>query len=210
MFELNLPDIPGLERLTALNALVAADPTPVTPNLITAPSTGEQVDVGFLSKILKVVDNPLTRASLSSLGYGQAAGAIAAAAGNQAAASALLGGSYGSVFSGGPAVTPTFNTQIQGRPMMLGNSLFPTLPGVSGGGGATGTWTPTAAASRGSYYMGADGKVHRRRRMNPANIKAARRAIRRIRSTRRILQRIERLLPTRTVHARSRAPSRRR
>lgn len=48
----------------------------------------------------------------------------------------------------------------------------------------------------------ARGPLRRRRRMNPLNVRAARRAIRRIKAVRKITAQIERSLPTRKVHAR--------
>lgn len=53
----------------------------------------------------------------------------------------------------------------------------------------------------------AAGRPYRRPRMNPMNVRAARRAIRRIRSARKLLQRIERSLPKTRTHTR---PTRRR
>jgi len=142
----------------------------------------------FAKKVVKVIDNPLTRAGLSASGLGAVGATLSAAAGNQAAVNAYLGASQGAVYQGGPA---TVIPQIVGKSILLGNSLFPTIPGVSGM--APGGASPSVLG----YTL-----TKKRRRMNPANIKAARRAIRRIRGTRRVLQRIERLLPTRTVHSR--------
>jgi hypothetical protein len=159
-----------------------------------------EIDVGLLSSIgnafksvVKVIDNPVTRGALGVAGLSNVGAALSAAAGNQAAVNAQLGAAWGSTYQGGNASTPTFNPAVisGSKQMIFGNNLFPSIPGVSGAapGGA-----PLTVAG---YTL-----VKRRRRMNPTNIKAARRAIRRIRSTRRVLQRIERLLPTRTVHSR--------
>lgn len=172
-------------------------------SLFEAIAAAKGAKVGLLGdigkKLLKVIDNPITRAGLGTVGLSGAGAILSAAAGNQAAANAQLGAAYGSIYQGGQAATPVFNPQITGAPMLLGN-LFPSIPGVSGA-------QPTITGVAKAAYKGASQYVYgapttKRRRMNPANIKAARRAIRRIRSTRRVLQRIERLLPTRTVHAR--------
>lgn len=153
--------------------------------------------MGLLKSILKVFDNPLTRAGLGAVGLSNVGAVLSNAAGNQAATNAQLGAAYGAVYQGG---TPTISPQITGAPMLLGNSLFPSLPGVSMAPNKTAQKLAATMlnTTTGQLFPGQT----RRRRMNPANIKAARRAIRRIRSTRRVLQRIERLLPTRTVHSR--------
>jgi hypothetical protein len=151
-------------------------------------------------KLLKVVDNPLTRAGLGISGLSGVGGLLSSAAGNQAAANAQLGAAFGSIYQGGQAATPVFNPAVQkGKQMLLGNSLFPSIPGISQSTKQGLANAATLLAPPGMQYVPTGTK---RRRMNPANIKAARRAIRRIRSTRRVLQRIERLLPTRTVHSR--------
>jgi len=154
--------------------------------------------VGLLSKVLKVFDNPLTRAGLGAVGLSSVGAALSSAAGNQAATNAQLGAGYGAVYQGGSAVVPQV---ISGTNQMLLGNLFPSIPGVT-------SQTPMQKTANKlvNAVMSPTGMMvvpaTRRRRMNPANIKAARRAIRRIRSTRRILQRIERMLPTRTVHSR--------
>jgi hypothetical protein len=69
-------------------------------------------------------------------------------------------------------------------------------PGVQLGG--------TAAAIGAGLVLGPDGQpVRKRRRMNFGNAKAARRAIRRIKGTRKLLQDIEKQLPRRTVRSRA-------
>lgn len=74
-------------------------------------------------------------------------------------------------------------------------------PAVQGAGGAA------AGTAIGAGLVGLDafGQPKKRRRMNYGNAKAARRAIRRIKGTRKLLQDIEKQLPRRTV--RSRAPA---
>lgn len=172
------------------------------------------LDLGLLSSlknigqsVLKVIDNPLTRTGLAASGLSGAGAILSGLAGNQNAANAQLGAFLGSQNSAGPAAQlPTYTTPRQPTmPVYLGsNSLFPTLPGA----GTVAKVAKTVARPGGvvGYLYDAAGNIigtqKKRRRMNPANIRAARRAIRRIRGTRRILQRIERTLPTRTVHTR--------
>lgn len=90
---------------------------------------------------------------------------------------------------------------------------LPALPGTgfrTGGGfpAPIKTQAPTIDASAGmcprGYHLAKDGsgRLVRNRRMNPYNPQAARRAVRRIKALRRGMQRIERSLPTRTVHRR--------
>lgn len=59
-------------------------------------------------------------------------------------------------------------------------------------------------AALGAALVGPDGQpMRKRRRMNFGNAKAARRAIRRIKGTRKLLQDIEKQLPRRTVTRRA-------
>jgi hypothetical protein len=89
-------------------------------------------------------------------------------------------------------------------------------PVVTGGGGATGSWTPSGKlryshnvvdATTGRVYRVSNrtGKIIRPRQMNPLNGRAARRAIRRIKGARRMLQAIERALPKARTHRTTRA-----
>ena len=130
--------------------------------------------------------------------------------------------------------------QFAQQSVQLANSFMPTvgstvgqysaspsarlaaLPGMTmlapstGGGGATGSWTPSGRlryshnvvdATTGRVYRVSNktGKIIRPRRMNPLNGHAARRAIRRIKGARKMLQAIERSLPKARTH---RAPAR--
>jgi uncharacterized protein RhaS with RHS repeats len=163
--------------------------------------TPPEFDMGLLSKVLKVFDNPVTRFALGSAGLGSTVGAaLSAAAGNQAAVNAQLGGGSGATYQAGTANAAV----IPGAPMIFGNTLFPSLPGVSNATGTIGKILKPGGAVTMLYDAAGNlvGTQRKRRRMNPTNIKAARRAIRRIRGARRVLQRIERSLPTRTVHSR--------
>lgn len=96
-----------------------------------------------------------------------------------------------------------------------------SLPGVqlglapsTGGAGATGTWTASGKmryshnvvdATTGRVYRVSNrtGKIIRPRQMNPLNGRAARRAIRRIKGARKMLQQIERALPRARTHHRA-------
>lgn len=96
------------------------------------------------------------------------------------------------------------------------SSPLPALPspgtGFVTGGGFPSKTMPTfptqggmALAPRGFHpAKDGSGRMVRNRRMNPYNPQAARRAVRRIKALRRAMQRIERSLPTRTVHSRKR------
>jgi hypothetical protein len=91
-------------------------------------------------------------------------------------------------------------------------------PGGFMGGGATGSWlAPSGAQPTGTGYsyrrlynkngtprrVKKNGEPYAIPHMNPMNPRAARRAVVRIRGARKLLQRIERSLPTRTVHRRT-------
>jgi hypothetical protein len=91
-------------------------------------------------------------------------------------------------------------------------------PGGFSGGGATGSWlAPTGTQPTGTGYsyrrlynkngtprrLKQNGEPYAIPHMNPMNPRAARRAVVRIRGARKLLQRIERSLPTRTVHRRT-------
>lgn len=92
------------------------------------------------------------------------------------------------------------------------------VPGGYAGGGATGSWTMLSGAQpTGTGYsyrrlynkngtprrVKKNGEPYAIPHMNPMNPRAARRAVVRIRGARKLLQRIERSLPTRTVHRRT-------
>jgi hypothetical protein len=107
-------------------------------------------------------------------------------------------------YSANPLVRYASTTQLVPLPQSL-----PVGPGAGmGGGGATGTWSvPTSSgvpmwAYRRLYTKKGtprrtrrDGMPYAVPRMNPMNPRAARRAIRRVRGARKLLQRIERSLP---------------
>lgn len=87
-------------------------------------------------------------------------------------------------------------------------SILPAMPAIASGA-ATVLRNPVVRAA-GSAAVGAIAgtlvddfgrPIRKRRRMNYGNAKAARRAIRRIKGTRKLLQSIERQLPKRTVRA---------
>jgi len=98
------------------------------------------------------------------------------------------------------------------------NSYLKALPGDTTSMGGAGAGAYYAAGStkaivaaggsrvnQGGYVIvyNADGsvaKIYKRRRMNPMNARAARRAIRRIKGARKLLQRIERSLPKARTH----------
>jgi len=119
---------------------------------------------------------------------------------------------------------PTTNTfSGSGLVRLASSAPLPTLPRTiptlapsvpMGGGGATGSWTPAAQMPTWAYHRlytkkgtprrtRADGMPYAAPRMNPMNVRAARRAIRRIRGARKLLQRIERSLPKQTVRRRA-------
>lgn len=126
----------------------------------------------------------------------------------------------GSILSGigrfiGGAARAVVGTVLPG-----GGLIANAASSVLGGGGSrtlagTGTFTMTPRGMR-QREPGVSGVVHRaipggksgfmpkKRRMNAGNAKAARRAIRRIKSVRHMLQAIERELPKRTVHGHAR------
>lgn len=104
--------------------------------------------------------------------------------------------------------------------LMKTNQVVPNYPTPGAGftgGGATGSWLAPSSAPTGTGYSyrrlyNKNGTPRRTKRngepyaiphMNPMNPRAARRAVIRIRGARKLLQRIERSLPTRTVHRRT-------
>jgi hypothetical protein len=124
---------------------------------------------------------------------------------------------------GAPAVVPNV-AQYSASPIarLASTALapMPTIPalvapgGGYSGGGATGSWTPAAGTPMWAYRRlytkkgtprrtRRDGMPYAVPRMNPMNVRAARRAVRRIRGARKLLQRIERTLPK--AHVRRRA-----
>lgn len=80
-----------------------------------------------------------------------------------------------------------------------GVSRLPRLPGL---GTAVGVGGGVATAVQVAQMMG--GQPRKRRRMNPYNPRAARRAIRRIKALRREMQKLERALPKQRVARQSR------
>lgn len=128
----------------------------------------------------------------------------------------------GSVFSASPTVRAAapYQGTYQTIAAMPGSGLVrpaDTFMGFGAGAGATGTFPTTAPGSMMSMYRryytksGAprrtrkDGQPYAVPHMNPMNVRAARRAVRRIRGARKLLQRIERSLPRATTR---RAPRR--
>lgn len=95
---------------------------------------------------------------------------------------------------------------------MPATNQFPALPGVGTGGGFTTGGYMTAGGQQlagracgvPGYHYAKDGsgKLVRNRRMNYGNARAAKRAVRRIKGARKLLQSIEKQLPVRTVRSR--------
>jgi hypothetical protein len=125
-------------------------------------------------------------------------------------------------YSASPIVRYASTTGLQPLPSYPVLQMGPgTNPGASvpqqyGGGGATGSWgvpaqsgVPMWAYRRLYTKKGTprrvrrDGMPYAVPRMNPMNANAARRAIRRIRGARKLLQRIERSLPKQTHRRRA-------
>jgi hypothetical protein len=118
------------------------------------------------------------------------------------------------------SLMPTVGSTV-GQYSASPSTRLASLPGMSlapstGGAGATGSWAPSGRmryshnvvdATTGRVYRVSNktGKIIRPRRMNPLNGHAARRAIRRIKGARKMLQAIERSLPKARTH---RAPAR--
>jgi len=128
-----------------------------------------------------VIDNPVTRAVAASNPALASLGTLSAAvAGNQKALAGYAG------ITGGSSVGPGF----VGGPAMLSFDPFPTTQA----GGVVDALTP-------DFLVRPVGR--KRRRMNPLNARAARRAIRRIKAVRRITRDIERSLPKQTARRRA-------
>jgi hypothetical protein len=82
------------------------------------------------------------------------------------------------------------------------------IAGVAGGaaaGAAVQHFTSNGMVPAGYHVSKTSGRIVRNRRMNVCNMKAARRATRRIKGARKALQRIEKALPHRTTHHRGTA-----
>lgn len=89
---------------------------------------------------------------------------------------------------------------------LLSSSTAKVAAGVAGGAAATALASHLAsggAVPKGYHISKRTGKVVRNRRMNVCNPRAARRAIRRVKGARKMLQQIEKQLPHRTVHSRA-------
>lgn len=136
-------------------------------------------------------------------GLGSAAGAVASTALKYPISTGLAVGGAGLLAGGGSA------------PPAPTSALAPLAPIATGGGGALGGVPASMSGALQSPFRGykahydAMGNIYytrRHRRMNPLNPKAARRAIRRIKGARKMLQHIERQLPHRkaTTYARRR------
>jgi hypothetical protein len=97
---------------------------------------------------------------------------------------------------------------LVGLPSSNVYSASPTVAtGGYAGGGATGSWASPylmgTNAQGQTVRLKKDGRPYKRyRSMNPMNVRAARRAIRRIKGARKLLQQIERQLPKQRVHNR--------
>lgn len=114
-------------------------------------------------------------------------------------------------YAANPATSPVpsagFNWNPQGPMSSLGFTAMPPSTAVGGASGAPGWAYRRLYTKRGTpRRIRRDGQPYAVPRMNPMNPRAARRAIRRVRGARRLLQRIERSLPKQTVHRR-RAPA---
>jgi hypothetical protein len=95
------------------------------------------------------------------------------------------------------------------------SQAYPTMPGSGfSGGGATGSFAPGTSTPMWAYRrlytkkgtprrIRRDGLPYAIPRMNAMNVRSARRAIRRIRGARKLLQRIERSLPKQTHRRRA-------
>jgi hypothetical protein len=115
--------------------------------------------------------------------------------------------------------TPQLGRSLVGLPQT--NTYSASAPVAYAGGGATGSWLSPGASSQPAYRgtrqpaggfdgngwpLKANGKPYKRyRSMNPLNGRAARRAIRRIKGARKMLQQIERQLPKQRTTHRSRS-----
>lgn len=102
----------------------------------------------------------------------------------------------------GAALTAYDLAKMAGKVTRGGSRAVRAIPGKGYiAAGAAGAY----AGSRSGGGTMIDGQYRKRRRMNYANVKAANRAIRRIKGTRKLLQKIEKQLPHKIVHSRKRA-----
>lgn len=95
-----------------------------------------------------------------------------------------------------PGRNPTIGIMPVGQHM--GASMLPALSSILRSPTVRGT-AAGAAGALGIELLTRGGAQPKRRRMNPLNVKAARRAIRRIKAVRKITRDIEKSLPVRTV-----------
>lgn len=143
----------------------------------------------------------------------------------QIAASVVPGGGLAAKVLGGitsttKAVTPIVASAAAGGAAfevgsaLASRALAPSLPALPGAGFSTGgsltTLPPKAGGPQGAcgvpgyhYAKDGSGRLVRNRRMNYLNGKAATRAVRRVKGAMKMLKKIERTLPTRTVRRRS-------
>lgn len=153
----------------------------------------------IVKKVAGVLDNPLSRALGTVTGTSGYTSGIAALADNRKA----IGTMSAPVASIGAATPqPWMNIALPAgaRPMAL-TSLPVAYPGV-GGGGPVASMTTVGGVRAARRMVPRFNKFTRSwewapaaRRMNPMNVRAARRAVRRIRGAMKLLKRIERTLP---------------
>lgn len=153
--------------------------------------------------------------------FGAGVGAVQGAKGSKANKARGRGQGYQLAASRGmsvPSNAPFLTRSLVGLPSTNTYSASsPVATGGFAGGGATGSWLttpghgkrpPAGGFDATGWPLKANGKPYKHyRSMNPLNGKAARRAIRRIKGARKMLQQIERQLPKARTHARSRAPA---
>lgn len=155
---------------------------------------------GNLGKVFRRTVLPAVGTAIGGPALGAAVGALTAPRSAASLPTVLPGAGQVSGFAATPVGLPATIGRAGGR-VAQAAGLMELLPDI----GAPGPGVFSQTKPPAGYHLSKRPPYHfvKNRRMNPANGKAAMRAIRRIKATRKLLQKIEKQLPTRTVHRRA-------
>lgn len=146
--------------------------------------------MSLLGKITKAVKKVANIATVLNPALGGGTTDINRAMGQALGIPAGFPGMTGGPVAGGALPSASFLPQVVAGGVALGKQILSTKTGkaavVTGG---------VAVADAALDFFGGDDGGGRRRRMNPLNVRAARRAIRRIKAVRKITASIEKSLP---------------
>lgn len=168
--------------------------------------------MSFWTKIVRPIATTVVRGAAATFTGGASEIAVRAIEAQRAQqkAQAAAAAAAQAAFQPSSFITPSavFPTQTAFTPAMarLPGGGLPRLPAPRGRGAATRS-RPGVGRGDGTGLaellgLGRNGQVRRRRRQNPMNVKALRRAIRRVKAFKKIEAQVARLLPKQRVQAR--------